>query len=486
MTTLDMMTMLVQPGQNNKHYQRYLVDFMEFCNGGSHDKDVTFTDDELNGITPGDVKGWMFQKVFGQREDEGAVQEGTDFLIRSSTLEVMKKALSWYLPDRLQVWSQRSLTGNATRSKEVNDFIKFIKKMEVRRVGKESNAKNAMTMAQFRAALKILEDKKDFENTYRYTTMIKYQYHLITRCDDMANFLINDVRGHSDPRFSSFALQTRVFWSKNVQEERDCPNQIFLGADDPDFCLLLALGFYLELWLIDGVGSRAQLLFSDEVVEAGNRSNVGRLKERYKHRLTSSVFSHPDFISISRGRSKLGSHSIRKYPATYARSNGCSIDEIDIRGRWKRNTKRTVDRYVDCEQQWIDGKVAGALCVGGAVKYDLVVDCGVSLPWLLENVVPGIAGFYNDDNNSIAEVLALPVLWGCLDAEYSLRVDENLVEKVRRAYEIIRILPEVKNPVVKRLLVVFPSSGQLCIEEMHGAGNIRNRGQQQQQNQQQE
>ena len=91
--------------------------------------------------------------------DSGVVEQGTEFLIRSSTLEVMKKAISWYLPDRLQIWSTRTNSGNATRSKPVNEFIKFVRIQEVRRVAKGSNAKQPMVMAQFQAALKNFESK---------------------------------------------------------------------------------------------------------------------------------------------------------------------------------------------------------------------------------------------------------------------------------------------------------------------------------------
>ena len=33
----------------------------------------------------------------------------------------------------------------------------------------------------------------------------------------------------------------------------------------------------------------------------------------------------------------LGSHSLRKFPATFAAKNGANQAEIDIRGRWKGN-----------------------------------------------------------------------------------------------------------------------------------------------------
>ena len=61
-----------------------------------------------------------------------------------------------------------------------------------------------------------------------------------------------------------------------------------------------------------------------------------------------------------------------KYPASFARSSCCSVDKIDIRGRWKRHSKSMLDRYINVEQKWIYGKVASALCPGGPCKYLLV------------------------------------------------------------------------------------------------------------------
>jgi hypothetical protein len=79
--------------------------------------------------------------------------------------------------------------------------------------------------------------------------MMKNQYHLIARTDDIAHFKISDLYGHKDPRFELLALQLKVRWSKAVLDERSCPDQIILGANDPDFCLLIALAVYLEHWM---------------------------------------------------------------------------------------------------------------------------------------------------------------------------------------------------------------------------------------------
>ena len=147
--------------------------------------------------------------------------------LRSSTVEVIKKAISWYMPNNNADWNEASRSGNPTLSKKVNDIVKVLKRQEVRRQGKASVAKRAFTMDEFRLAIKLFERRPEFVYLDQYTTMTKFQYHLIAWCDDMAHFESRDLKGHSDPRFSMFALQTKVFWSKNVLEERNCPDQIF-------------------------------------------------------------------------------------------------------------------------------------------------------------------------------------------------------------------------------------------------------------------
>jgi hypothetical protein len=53
--------------------------------------------------------------------------------------------------------------------------------------------------------------------------------------DDTANFKETDLK--PNPRFD-FTLLTKLIWAKNVMEERDAPDQILLGAMDPNcpFC----------------------------------------------------------------------------------------------------------------------------------------------------------------------------------------------------------------------------------------------------------
>jgi hypothetical protein len=51
-----------------------------------------------------------------------------------------------------------------------------------------------------------------------------------------------------NPQFP-FTLLAKMCWSKNVLEERDAPDQIVIGAMDRRYCILLALGIYLEAWM---------------------------------------------------------------------------------------------------------------------------------------------------------------------------------------------------------------------------------------------
>ena len=52
---------------------------------------------------------------------------------RLSSLEFTKKAISQFMPDKLQSWLIRRQDGNPTQSVAVNDLIKLVKKKEVQK-----------------------------------------------------------------------------------------------------------------------------------------------------------------------------------------------------------------------------------------------------------------------------------------------------------------------------------------------------------------
>jgi hypothetical protein len=162
----------------------------------------------------------------------------------------------------------------------------------------------------------------------------------------------------------------------------------------------------------------------------------------------------------------LGSHSLRKYHATWASRNDCSADDIDVCGCWKRNSQRIMNRYIDPKQHNIDAKVQAALCVGGPNQYKLVEGTGIRSNWLHTVVVPGISNRYH--YNSISDALALPLLFACFDINVSITVPANVLTCIKEGYtSLSNELPPGTNPVQRILILnVYKIEGTLHTDEL--------------------
>ena len=57
----------------------------------------------------------------------------------------------------------------------------------------------------------------------------------------------------------------------------------------------------------------------------------------------------------------LGTHSLRKGPATYCSRSGQPKDYIPSRGRWTES-KKQVDVYIGIDKPYPDAVIAGCLC----------------------------------------------------------------------------------------------------------------------------
>ena len=185
--------------KENPTYHNYFIQFMSYYHAVEYDKKTTtFTMEELGELTPNDICRWMCYKCFNNPDPK---DENLPCLCRSTTLEVYKKALSWYMPNNMASWNYLNNSGNPTKCKEIRNLIKYVKQLEVRKKGKESCTKRALTEAEFRAILLFFRAKPDFQYRYRYYSMILYQYYLIARCDDVGHYLFSDLHGNTDPRF---------------------------------------------------------------------------------------------------------------------------------------------------------------------------------------------------------------------------------------------------------------------------------------------
>ena len=115
-------------GQLDKTYRPYLVAYMSFLNNHRFEKHHVFTKQDLMAATAESVARWMRVKAFGY--DVQVFDKNTPkAIIRSSTIEMCKKAVSWYMPYRNVDWNDTP-TSNPTKSTVVNDLINYLKKMK--------------------------------------------------------------------------------------------------------------------------------------------------------------------------------------------------------------------------------------------------------------------------------------------------------------------------------------------------------------------
>ena len=214
-------------GRGGRHvsevYQPYMVKLMNMKHGVEYAKDKKFTEAERLAVKPVDVCNLFHMAAYG------LINPGPDdkpTVCRHSGLEQHKKAISYYMPHRDSPWNVEHQCGNPTRCTAVNDIIKkVVKKAQVRKEGKPSNAKRDLKRAEFRKTLCLMEGHRsgDMAHKVKHGCMMKFQFHVVARNDDICNVETADLRAHDV--FKDFALQTKVSWSKNVMEERDCPDR---------------------------------------------------------------------------------------------------------------------------------------------------------------------------------------------------------------------------------------------------------------------
>ena len=372
-------------------YLSSLVQFMSFLDGVTYTVHDEFTQDRLLEITDVDVVRYFTFKAYGLHEPPGADDYPTR--CRANTLAFHKKALSWFMPRANMVWDDVSGRGNPTKSSAVNKFISKVKKHEVRGTGVASQARRAVEWEEFINVL--IATREVFSTPGKERAMIfllavlSFQWQLIARIDDIMQLATSTILfNYRDP----FTLHIKMCWSKNIRTERQSPTQILFPAMDPIVCPLLNIAILMEM-----VCSEGGLLFGKT-----NKTAANLLKQ---------VYGSHFFTSQRPG--KLGTHSMRKGPATFAARFGCHKDWINQRGRWRGGAQQ-VDTYIDVFQPYPDARVAGVLCgPRGPCKY--AVKEGMVVPVaFLQSIVPHSVEVFGAD---IAQVLALPLLWAAFERE---------------------------------------------------------------------
>jgi hypothetical protein len=108
-----------------KSYRMVLNAFMSFRDGIPYTNTHLFSDDDLLEITPEQLVKYFCFKVYGVAEPTPEMRPRQG---QSNTIFFAKKAISYFMPSKLETWSIRSKSGNPTGSVLVNNLVKSIKK----------------------------------------------------------------------------------------------------------------------------------------------------------------------------------------------------------------------------------------------------------------------------------------------------------------------------------------------------------------------
>jgi len=437
-------------------YFPYLCRFLGYLDGTTYNPRVQgpFPAARLLQIQPEQFLKWLTLCTYG-KEVIGPNDRPT--LWRSDTIAYAKKAVSYYMPHHGE-WNNSTGHGNPTRDKTILRFIQEVKKHQVRKQGRASRVKRDLSLPEFKKAIELLEAGSC--RNIRWTCCLRLQFNLIGRGDDVHEMETKNLRRH--PQFD-FALQTKLNWSKNVKDERDCPPQIMLGSMNPMFCVLLELAIYLEVKFSRDGSLHSKYAFTDEVDEKAPK----RCLEAYSRAVKKQVFDTGIFLQLARQiAGGIGVHSIRKFPASWLKMVGAIQDEIDVRGRWKGlSGNRVSTRYINPEQQYTDAKMAGLLSMDGPVKYEFETGAAVGRAFFLQYVCPAIHRYF-PETSLMPDVLGPPLLWACFEPSMEYRIPEWIRTRVRDGYANCRPpeYPEDVNPIKKSLVVIFRVGDQVCIE----------------------
>ena len=157
-----------------EQYRPSLIKFMSFKDGRNYPKDHEFSTEELSSITPQQIVRFMKLKVYGTPDPPHDANPTNG---RSSSLQYLKKAISYFIPNRLLKYNELANppVGNPTMSVAVNDFIKFVKRKEVRKQGRPSQARKPFEACEYEKVIDLMENFYDEETSvlYQQSTVFK-------------------------------------------------------------------------------------------------------------------------------------------------------------------------------------------------------------------------------------------------------------------------------------------------------------------------
>ena len=435
-----------------KSYRSCLKAFMVFKNGQEYNDTHVFTEAELLEVVPEDIYRYFKHRAYGNAEANEDQDNPTE--ARSNAIKYWKKAISYFMPNNLMPYNEIGNVGNPTRHAKINKLIGKIKKKEAARLGRKSLARRALYASEFENAIEKMESYSDDEIACFMSGCFKFQYNMIARVDDSAKFRSPDMKVFH--QYPDYGIIARLCWSKNVLDERDAPDQVLFGAMDHRYCALVGLGIWLEHHFTKNPENN-EFLFGTKGINcpvAIKNKAASKLRE---------IFKDETFNVVDDGNK--GTHSMRKFAVTQARSSGCGKDDTDTRARWKGH-KRQQDDYANVTIPYVDAKVAAALCKGGVCAYVHANGSGISNDWVLDYVVPHMK---EKCHRQVCIVLGRALLWRIFDPSGVHIIPQNIRVRVMAAYNDLGTtctLENRENPIKKIPLGVNGCDAELIIHEL--------------------
>jgi hypothetical protein len=174
-------------------YRRSLSHFMAIMGGYEPNYNRTFSEAELLEIKPKNIAQFMKQAY--HTPHPAPTDRPTYF--RESTLVQFKKGISYFMPHRDNAWNLQANYANPTRSREVDDVIRAVKKHEVRKEGRPSQTRRDMKRPEYIKTLRLLEQSSLFPvGKIRFGTMMKFQFHIFSRADDISLTWRQEISAH--------------------------------------------------------------------------------------------------------------------------------------------------------------------------------------------------------------------------------------------------------------------------------------------------
>ena len=411
-----------------------------------------FTIEQKATITPEQLVRWMKHRIYDDPDADADIDRPK---LRASTILFWKKAISHFMPNKRTDWNELANVGNPTRSNPVNDLIVAIKRKETARLGAPPQARRALFASEFEQAIEMMEQFDDWEVSTFCVAYFRFQLHFIARGDDSAKLRLPEIKPFH--QYPAYGIEGRLCWSKNVHEDRDAPMQLMVGSMDRRYDVLIGLALWLEYHFTHNPGE------NEFVFGIYGEEDPKTIKE-HAYDALKSIFTDGEFNPVDDG--KKGTHSMRKFGCDLARGNGCSKDDTDHRARWK-GSDRQQDDYTSTTIPYVDGKVAFALCKGGAVYYMQKQESGMTDQWILDYVVPNLK---HRVPHEVAIVLGRALLWQCCDESAYQVVPPEIRQRIEDASSDLvstgrYTVPDGENPVSKIPLICDGVDAQLIIEE---------------------